>query len=137
MSRLTFSARQLLIGTKVTLPSLPTGAARCAAAPLLPAVVEALGALPGPRSAVRPDRRVPVHFCRDGKQLLLHALAVAHPGGHLRGLPAAPQGEEAGGAGLEPWLELDLEATGVRLHAVREQHRRAVHRLVRRAATSW
>lgn len=120
---------------KVTLPSRPTGAARCAAAPLLPAVVEALGALPHPRSAVRPDRRVPVRFCRDGEQLLLHALAVAHPGGHLRGLPAATQGEEAGNAGLEPWLELDLEATCVRLHAVREQHRRTLHRLVRRTGT--
>lgn len=132
---ITFSTVRLVIATKVIFATLPTGAARCAAAPLLPALVEALGALPAARSAVRPDRRVPVHFCRDGKQLLLHALAVAHPGGHLRGLPAAAQGEEAGGAGLEPRLELELEAAGVRLHAVRERHRRTLHRLLRRTWT--
>lgn len=100
-------------------PGLPRGATST----LLPSLLEALGALPAPRGPLRPDRRLLVHFRRDGRQLLLHALAVAHPGGHLRGVPAAAQGEEPGESGLEPGpeLELELEAPGVRVHAVPEQ----------------
>lgn len=81
-----------------------------------------LGLVPDPRGGLCPDRGVFVHFCRDRGQLLLHALALAYPGGELRGVPAAPQGEEQKGSGLEQGLELDLEleTPGVWVHALRE-----------------
>lgn len=83
--------------------------------------METLGVLPDPRRRLRPDRGLPVHLRRDGGQLLLHPLAVAHPGGQLRGLPAAPQGEEQGGCRMEPRLELALETPGLWVHALRER----------------
>lgn len=66
------------------------GVSRGASAALLPAVMETLGLLPHPRRRLRPDWDLPVHLRRDGRQLLLHPLAVAHPGGQLRGVSAAP-----------------------------------------------
>lgn len=90
--------------------------------------METLGILPDPRGNLCPDRSVPVHFCRNRGQLLLHALGVAHPGGQLRGVPAATQREEQGGDGLEQGLELELETSGLWVHALREQHRRTLHR---------
>lgn len=98
-------------------PGVPRGAATA----LLPAFLETLGPLPDPRSNLCPDRGMSVRFCRDGGQLLLHALAVAHPGGQLRGVHAAAEGEGQGGAGLEPGLELELETSGLRVHALSEQ----------------
>lgn len=94
--------------------------------------METLGLLPHPRGGVCPDWGVPVYFCRDREQLLLHALAVAHPGGHLRGVPASTQGEETGVVGLEPGLEVELETADLWLHAVRERHRRTLHCRVKR-----
>ena len=80
--------------------------------------METLGLFPDPRGSVRPDRGVLVHLCRDRGQLLLHSLAVAHPGGQLRGVPAAPQGEEQGCGGLDQGLELELEAPSLWVHAL-------------------
>lgn len=80
---------------------------------------------------MRPHRSVPVRLRRDREQLLLHALAVAHPGGQLRGVPAAAEGEGSEGAGLEPGLQLELEveleAAGLWIHALREQQGRTLH----------
>lgn len=91
--------------------------------------METLGLLPHPWGSVCPDWGLPVYFCRDREQLLLHTLAVAHPGGHLCGVPASTQGEETGVVGLEPGLELELEleTTDLWLHAVREWHRWTLH----------
>lgn len=96
---------------------------------LLPPLLAALGLLPAPRSALRPRRGLLVHFRRDGGQLLLHTLHLAHPGGQLRGLPAAAQGEVCGGAGLERGLqlELELESSGLWVYALSEQQGRALH----------
>lgn len=93
---------------------------------MLPTFLEALGLLPDPRDTVRPDRGVFVHFRRVGGKLLLHALAVAHPGGRLRGVPAAARGEEQGGVGLEQGLELELETSGLWVHALSKQQGRTV-----------
>lgn len=117
---------------------VPTGVQRGAAATLLPAVMETLGLLPHPRRGVCPDRGVPVYFCRDREQLLLHALVVAHPGGHLCGVPASTQGQETGVVGLEPGLELELETADLWLHAVWERHRRTLHcRVTRTEVLQW
>lgn len=83
--------------------------------------MEALGLLPDPWRRLRPDRGLPVHLRWDRRQLLLHPLTVAHPGGQLRGVPAAPQGEEQGDCRMESGLELELEAPGLRVHALRER----------------
>lgn len=96
------------------------GVPRCSPAPLLPSFMAALGLLPDPRSALRPGRSLSVHFCRDRGQLLLHTLAVAHPGGQLCGVPAATKGEGQRGVRVEQRLELDveLETPGLWVHAV-------------------
>lgn len=105
-----------------------TGVPRSAATSLLPAVVETLGPLPDSRGNLRPRRGMFVHFHGDRGQLLLHALAVAPPGGQLRGVPAAAEGEEQGGVGLEQGMELELETPGLWLHALSERQGRTLHR---------
>lgn len=102
---------------------LSTGVPRGAATTLLPAFLETLGPLPDPWGTLCPDWSMFVHFCRDRGQLLLHTLAVAHPGGHLCGVPAAAEGEEQGGVGLEQGLELELEleTPGVWVHTLSER----------------
>lgn len=98
----------LLLTFGVSCSLLFTGVPRGAATTLLPTFMETMGPLPNPRGALRSDRRVFVHFRRDRGQLLLHAFAVAHPGGHLRGVPAATEGEEQGGVWLDQGMELEL-----------------------------
>lgn len=99
------------------------GVPRGAATTLLPAVLETMGPLPDTRGGLCSDRGMFVHFCRDRGQLLLHTLAVAHPGGQLCCLPAAAEGEGQGGVGLEQGLELELEleTPGLWIHALSEQ----------------
>lgn len=98
-----------------------TGVPRGAATTLLPTFVETMGLLPNPRGALRSDRGVSVHFRRDRGQLLLHAFAVAHPGGHLRCVLAAAEGEEQGGVRLDQGMELELETPGLWIHTLSER----------------
>lgn len=84
-----------------------------------------MGLLPNPRGDLCSDWSMFIHFRRDRGQLLLHTFAVAHPGGQLRGVPAAAEGEEQGGArldqGLELELELELETPGLWIYTLSEQ----------------
>lgn len=97
-----------------------TGVPRCTTSTLLPALLATLGPLPAAWGALRSYWGVLVHFCRDRGQLLLHPLTVAHPGGQLRGVPAAAEGEGQGGSGLEQGLEVEpeLETPGVWVHSL-------------------
>lgn len=104
-----------------------TGLPRGAASTLLPSFLATLGPLPDPRGSLRSDRGMLVHFCRDRGQLLLHTLTVAHPGGYLRGVPAAAEGEGKGDVGLEQGLELDLETPGLWVHSLSEWQGRTLH----------
>lgn len=106
-----------------------TGAQRGPSTTLLPALLEALGLLPDPGGVVRLNRPVFVHFCWDRGQLLLHTLAVAHPGGELRCVTAATKEEKQGEVWLEQWLdpELELETPGLWIHSLWRQQRRTLH----------
>lgn len=76
------------------------------------------------------DRDLFVRFRRNREKLLLHSLTVAHLDGQLCGVPAASEGEEQGGSGLEQRLGLELElelevgveleTPGLWIHALRE-----------------